>query len=345
VSTTRTRLAPRLAAVIALVALTAGVAGVAQADPTFSFAAVSFSNASPGPVIAVTAAQDVRIDCRFAKHGESLPAYTIGCERNWKPVLPDDGTYDFDLRSTDSDNATLSLGSSVTIDRTAPLVVISGGPAEGAVLTTDSATVTFAAEDTYMQATDCAVDGGAFATCTSSVSASGLADGSHALRIRARDRAGNETNVVRTFTVNVNGTATPTPVETATPTPTPPPTIITIGDKQSPDGTVGGTSQPAAAIKAKLALKVTRTRAWTKLRSITLSGLPAGAAVKATCHGKGCPPKALRLTATRTTLSLSGLKNSKLKPGATITIAISKPGMTAQKLTVKIRATRSPQVR
>jgi hypothetical protein len=72
------------------------------------------------------------------------------------------------------------------VDATAPSVAI--GTAR---LTGSQASMSFRSPDADAQVFECSLDSGAFAACTSPAVFSGLAPGSHVLRVRARDVAGN----------------------------------------------------------------------------------------------------------------------------------------------------------
>ena len=170
--------------------------------------------------------------------------------------------------------------SGATGDTTAPDTTISSGPAAGSTITTSSATFAFSGTAGDTAVLQCSLDGGAFFTCTSPYTFSGLGNGSHTVRVRAIDAAGNADPVPaeRTFTVSVPGpTPTPTPdpdahahpgpdahpVPTPTPAPTPAPVptpaasnVFTAPSKASantkkgtldPQGDPAGSRRPRAA--------------------------------------------------------------------------------------------------
>ena len=88
-----------------------------------------------------------------------------------------------------------------TIDVTAPGTTIDDGPA-GA--TNDpNATFSFSSDD-VTAVFECQIDGAAYAPCASPKTYSGLADGPHTFRVRARDAAGSvdQTPAARTWTVD-----------------------------------------------------------------------------------------------------------------------------------------------
>lgn len=99
----------------------------------------------------------------------------------------DDGAHSFKLRAIDlagntSDTETYSW----TIDAVPPTVTITSGPVTSS---SSSASFTFTsadAEATFF----CALDGGAFASCTSPQDYAGLADGAHTFTVEAADAKG-----------------------------------------------------------------------------------------------------------------------------------------------------------
>ena len=98
----------------------------------------------------------------------------------------------------------------LTIDNTAPVVTLTATPPSTSASSTVSAT--FTVNDGTAQAW-CSLDGGAAQTCSGTISYTGLADGSHTIRVYAVDPAGNTSATVSTtFTVN-----TAAPVFTSTP--------------------------------------------------------------------------------------------------------------------------------
>src|SRR5919109_66561 len=76
---------------------------------------------------------------------------------------------------------------SVTVDGTAPVVVLTSKPPNPSNLA--SASFAFTADEAETFA--CKLDGGAFSACTSPKNYSGLPDGFHTFLVRATDRAGN----------------------------------------------------------------------------------------------------------------------------------------------------------
>ena len=92
----------------------------------------------------------------------------------------------------------------------------------------------------------------------------------------------------------------------------------------------------APSINARLVLTWTITKANVKLTSATLRDLPAGGAtVKITC--KTCKINQT-VTAKKATLTLSKLRNRKLRRGASFTVTVSKPGYSGLTFTRKVKS-------
>ena len=102
-----------------------------------------------------------------------------------------DGRHAFEVRATDpAGNVDPSPAARTwSVDATAPDTVIAAGPAEGATVAARAAVFTFGSE--AGAAFECRLDGEAWAACASARQWTGLADGAHAVEVRARDTAGN----------------------------------------------------------------------------------------------------------------------------------------------------------
>lgn len=136
-------------------------------------------------------------------------------------ALPPAGSYTVHARSTDgvgnTNTAATQATANFTIDTTppaAPAITSGPGPSPPSVGST-SATFTFTGEAgaTFL----CKLDGGAFSACSSGVSYTGLAQGSHTFQVEAVDQAGNIGPAAsRTWTVDT--VAPPVPGITSKPT-------------------------------------------------------------------------------------------------------------------------------
>ena len=102
------------------------------------------------------------------------------------------------------------------------------------------------------------------------------------------------------------------------------------------------------------------TPAYTKVLSLVVNGLPAGAEVLVGCHGRGCPftkhvsvisqtkrcgPKGRRKCPTDGTIELAGhFRKRRLHIGTRITVAITRPQWIGKSYTFDTRAGRAPRV-
>ncbi len=96
-----------------------------------------------------------------------------------------------------------------TVDGTGPSVRFTGGPARGSTIAAHDATFEFIADEPGSSLA-CSVDDGAFAPCSSPLALRALADGPHALSVRATDPAGNVGPVaILAFAVDTTPPAAP----------------------------------------------------------------------------------------------------------------------------------------
>ena len=131
------------------------------------------------------------------------------------------GSHTFTVQATDNaGNNSVPVSRTWTVDDVAPVVAITGGPADPTRLT--DAVVSFTVDDPSATV-ECRRDAGGWAPCASPVSYAGFTDGVHDVQVRATDGAGN-TSSIETWTWTVDTIA---PVVTIT---------------NGPTGTVGVTS-------------------------------------------------------------------------------------------------------
>ena len=129
------------------------------------------------------------------------------------------GTTTVNCTSKDAANNTGSASFTVTVvDTTAPDTTITSNPPNPS--NSFSATFAFTGSDIVTAASnltfECQLDGGGFASCTSTTTYNGLISGSHTFEVRARDQAGNTDPTPASYTWMVN--APPENVQ-ATPSP------------------------------------------------------------------------------------------------------------------------------
>jgi hypothetical protein len=182
--------------------------------------------------------------------------------------------------------------------------------------------VTFALLSDENNATfQCSFDGGAWAPCTSPMTLTGLTPGIHELDARATDAAGNTDAVAvrRSFLVKL--------------------------DQASPAGGGGNTTTtpptPPQRLTITLAFFAHASAKSTRLTRLSVTGVPAGASLVATCTGKGCPRKKTFNSTRAGTVSLSPFRTT-LRPGAKITIRVTKPGTTGAVKVLTIRKKKPP---
>ena len=119
------------------------------------------------------------------------------------------GPHTFTVKATDSVGNTDQDAYTWTIDSIPPTVVITDGKPSNPS-NSKSATFTFTASEP----TQCKLDAGAFAACTSPKGYSSLADGEHTFTVKATDTAGNTSQDAYTWTIDAT-----------------PPTVTITGDK------------------------------------------------------------------------------------------------------------------
>ncbi|RKQ88105.1 Ig-like protein group 3 [Solirubrobacter pauli] len=134
-----------------------------------------------------------RFECRLDD------AAFAACTSPWTIAVPE-GERTFEVRAVDAagnaDPTPERLA--FTVDRTPPAVTVDQAPPEY----TNQRDATFAWSSTDATATfTCRLDSGAFGTCASPVTLPGLADRTYSFTIRGTDKAGNQSTVTRTFTV------------------------------------------------------------------------------------------------------------------------------------------------
>ena len=101
-----------------------------------------------------------------------------------------EGDHDFAVRAFDAaNNPGNPTTYSWTIDNTAPVVSLTGGPAEGQFSNDAQPSFDFDADEP-VQGFECSLDGGAFAACSTGDSFA-VTDGAHTFVVRATDQAGN----------------------------------------------------------------------------------------------------------------------------------------------------------
>ncbi|MBA3538838.1 MAG: hypothetical protein H0T79_04360, partial [Deltaproteobacteria bacterium] len=196
---------------------------VTDAATNTASAAVTFDLDATAPVITITSAPP-------AQTNDSTPsvAFTIGgapvliecqvdsggfaaCTSPFTAPTLADGAHTIAIRATDMATNVSTVPVSFTVDTVAPTVTITGQPA--AQTNDNTATITFTTAGAP-STTQCQIDSGAFATCTSPFTTTALIDGLHTVTVRVTDLATNASTDTASFTVDV---VAPTAAFTATP--------------------------------------------------------------------------------------------------------------------------------
>jgi Glycosyl hydrolase catalytic core len=136
--------------------------------------------------------------CRFDAEGYA---------RCSSPVTPDspleDGPHSFSVKAIDAPgNVSQVVSRPFVVDTQAPTVEVSSGPEAGSTSSDRNPSFSFASSESDVSLA-CQLDGAGFQDCSSPLTASGLADGSHTFQVKAQDRAGNQGPAAsRTWTVD-----------------------------------------------------------------------------------------------------------------------------------------------
>jgi hypothetical protein len=132
------------------------------------------------------------------------------------------GSHTFAVRARDAaGNADATPATHTwTIDLTAPETTITGTTPATSPTNTTTIAINFTSPDATATF-QCSLDGGAYATCATGVSFSGLAAGNHTFAVRARDVAGNADATPATYNWTIDLTAPDTTITSTTPATSP----------------------------------------------------------------------------------------------------------------------------
>ncbi|NJN18598.1 MAG: hypothetical protein HC822_21235, partial [Oscillochloris sp.] len=127
-----------------------------------------------------------------------------------------DGDHSFQVRAIDHAGNSDATPASFTwtVDTTGPNTTIDTQPSDPS--NSSTASFTFSGNDgsgSGIESFACALDGAAFATCTSPQAYTGLSDGSHSFQVRAIDHAGNSDATPASFTWTVDTTGPNTTID------------------------------------------------------------------------------------------------------------------------------------
>jgi hypothetical protein len=268
-----------------------------------------------------------------------------------------DGAHSLTVTVTDNIDRVTTKSASWSIDATPPVTQITSGPADGSTI--DGSAVTFNFTTDTPATVQCrlyaaALTPPAFSACsgTGTHSASGIPAGTYAFEVVATDAVGNVgTAVKRTFTVPAPPTETNTGTGGTGATGATGPTGGTgdTGSAGTP-GTPGGAGTPAGtgptalpAITVKVSSSFLNVKGKTRTKLLKVSAIPAGATVKVTCKGKGCPFKSKAFKPAAGALALQKAFKKALSAGTTLTITVTRPGMSGEAVSFKTQKKGPPK--
>jgi hypothetical protein len=263
---------------------------------------------------------------------------------------------------------------SFTVDSQAPSATITSGPAQDSLTSDTGAAFTFTGSDPTPGSPltfRCSLDGADFGTCPQSYA--GLAVGPHAFLVVAVDAAGNVgAPAGRTWTVigdaDGDGFFTNQDCDDGNAAIHPGATDIpgngvdedcsgadaaagsggTGGGGQKPSGGQTGTTaelDPTPTVNARLARSFKVSRRGTLVRRLRLSRVTSRSHVRLTCKGKGCAFSGKTVKLVKGAVSLEPLFERRLlKPGAVITIRVSRQGMQTRVFTLVVTRTAQPKL-
>jgi hypothetical protein len=169
--------------------------------------------------------------------------------------------------------------------------------------------------------------------------------GTFKAKLRIQDDNGAVEEVEKTFTVAAkpapgSGTDTGTDSGTGGDTGAPAPQTPSVADQQQ-DRQPGPVVDPPVVRPQRVAVTITasfkRAGAKTRVRRFVIGAPPAGATVKVTCSGGGCPK---RLGASG---NLAKRFKQALEAGARVTVTVAKPGAVGQVTTYTIVKRKAPR--
>ena len=255
----------------------------------------------------------------------------LACASGWSGVgaTSPDGSYSYVVRATDDVGNQTTQTATFVLDRTAPSVLLTKGPAEGETVVADTVTFTFSHLDAHRGSNVCRLDAGAWFDCPadSDIPLTALANGAHSFTVRAIDLASNQSTVTRSFSVSLP--AAPPLGAAPTTEPVPAPASVTAAVPFRP------------GVSADWVVQQARTT----YRKIIARAVPSRATVKLTCRGGSCPWKARTIKTSGGRVSvLAEIGKVKVRKGAELTLKITRLDAARKFVTWTARAGRKPRV-
>jgi methionine-rich copper-binding protein CopC len=201
-----------LAAVVASLAMLLGAvsAQAATVPPSVTIntpAANAFVNTVPALTFSTTGTGLTK-SCSLT--GPGVSEFEDGCDSGYKPLESlAEGAYTYSI-SVENSGGLAAKSVSFTVDKTVPVVALSGGLSEGASVNATSVTITATITDTNAKYLNCMLDSDLWEDCygpggsatVTTKTWSGLAEGGHKFWFAATDKAGNMTIVNRNVTID-----------------------------------------------------------------------------------------------------------------------------------------------
>jgi hypothetical protein len=125
----------------------------------------------------------------------------------------------------------------------------------------------------------------------------------------------------------------------------PPPPGAELASSGPPASGAAAPRRATARLRARVRARWRAGRRFTRLRSLSVTGLPVAASVRVTCRGRRrCPVRRRTLAVRRgRAVASAALRRSRFRPGATVSVVVSRPGAVSQRVTWRVRRGRAPR--
>lgn len=213
--------------------------------------------------------------CLIKKAGEDIEVTDwCGKDEEFSAETPEEGNYEFVVQGYDRAYNQTEVTHAFVVDRTAPAIGITAGPANGETVEKGDIEYAWSVTDATATTQECSFDGTATA-CDGTVVKS-LPKGEHTFELKVTDLAGNTSTETRGFTVKVDGT--PDPDDRPDPD---------ASDKTAPVIKLATTRQKLKALRKGLKVKVTCSEACAgTVRAKAKGGLKFTGTVNLTTAGR-----------------------------------------------------------